>query len=169
MQRRELEVVAAPEGAEPFATDAVVAEEDTYLVLGADAEIPESQIARLRIFHEAFTAKPAEPGSVVVRTGPPLRLLAVVHDLSQQPTWSEEWVAAALDAILREVGTRGLRTLAMPLLGRVHGALPIDRFVVLLRSALDRCNPACLERVWLVTPEGELEGVRDLLESGLFR
>jgi hypothetical protein len=169
MQQRELDVVAAPESVAPFATDAVVAEEDTYLVLSADAEIRESQIARLRIFHEAFTAKPAQPGSVVVRSGSPLRLLAVVHDLSHQPTWSEEWVGAALDAILREVGTRGLRTLAMPLLGSVHGALPIDRFVVVLRSALDRGAPACLERVWLVTPEDELDQVRRLLESGLFR
>jgi hypothetical protein len=169
MQRRELEVIAATEGAAPFATDAVVNEEDTYLVLSADAEIRDSQIARLRIFHEAFTAKPAQPGSVVVRPGSPLRLLAVVHDLSHQPTWSEEWVGAALDAILREVGTRGVRTLAMPLLGRVHGALPAERFVLLLRSALDRRAPSGLERVWLVTPEDELDDVRRLLETELFR
>jgi hypothetical protein len=169
MQRRELEVVAAPESAPPFVADAVVAEEDTYLVLSADPEVRETRIARLRVIHEAFAARPAEPGSVVVRGGSPLRLLAVVHDLSHEPTWREEWVEAALDAVLREVDARSLRTLAMPLLGRVRGDLPIDWFVALLRSALGRCAPARLERVWLVTPEGDLEEVRALLKSGLFR
>lgn len=162
-----IEVVVAPE--RPRAADAVVEEEDTYLVLSADPEVRESEVARLRAFHEAYTAEPAEPGSVVVRDDAPTRLLAVVHDLSQDPSWREEWVAAALGAVIAEVDSRKVRTLAMPPLGRVHGSLPRERFVVLLRSALQAGAPRNLERICLVVPDHEAEAFRDLLGSGLWR
>jgi hypothetical protein len=162
-----IEVVVAPE--RPRAADAVVEEEDTYLVLSADPEVREPPVARLRAFHEAYTAEPAEPGSVVVRDGAPTRLLAVVHDLSQDPSWREEWVAAALRAVIAEADSRKVRTLAMPPLGRVHGSLPRERFVVLLRSALQAGAPRNLEQICLVVPDHEAEVFRDLLESGLWR
>ena len=164
---RRVAVVAAPESVPPFAVAAVVAEEDTYLVLSAGAEITGPDPARLRVFHEAYTAEPMEPGSVVVRTGTPLRLLAVVHDLSAVPTWREEWVDAALAAVMRETGRRRLRSLALPLLGRVHGDQSPEAFVRALWDALERAGPRSLERLWLVTPEGDLEEVRALLASGL--
>jgi len=163
-----VEVIAAPPSSPPFVPEALVAEEDTFLVLGADPEIREPELPRLRAIHEAFTAQPAEPGSVVVREGHPTRLLAVVHDLSVAPTWREEWVAAALAGVLRETGARGLRTLATPPLGRMHGSLPIETFIVLLRAALERGTPEHLQRLWLVTPEKDLAQVCALLASGLF-
>ena len=147
----------------------MVAEEDTYLVLSADPEVREPEVARLRAFHEAYTAEPAEPGTVVVQGGSPLRLLAVVHDLSQDPTWREEWIAAALEAVLREADSRRVRTLAMPPLGRVHGSLPRERFVVLLRSALQTGAPRHLERILLVVPEEEVGAFGTCSESGLWR
>ena len=147
--------------------DAVVAEEDTYLVLSADTEVGEPAVARLRVFHEAYAAEPVEPGNVVAREGTPLRLLAVVHDLSQDPTWREDWVAAAIGAVLREADSRRVRTLAMPPLGRVHGALSRERFVLLLHSALRASAPRYLERICLVVPEEEVELFRELQSSGL--
>jgi hypothetical protein len=161
-----IEVVVAPE--RPRAADAVVEEEDTYLVLSANPEVREPAVTRLRAFHEAYTAEPAEPGSVVVRDGAPARLLAVVHDLSQNPSWREEWVAAALGAVLVEADSRKVRTLAMPPLGRVHGSLPRERFVALLRSALLVGAPRNLDQICLVVPDHEAEVFRDLLESGLW-
>ncbi len=157
----------APEHEPPFAPEAVTAEEDTFLVLSAVPEVREPHARRLRVVHEAFTAEPAEPGSVVVRPGRPLRLLAVVHDLSQDPSLREEWVASALESALREADARGARTLAMPLLGRTHGGLAPEEFVALLRSALERRAPRHLERLWLVTEEGDLDEVRALLETNL--
>ena len=167
MPERDIEVVVA--AAPPSVVDAVVEEEDTYLVLSADPEVREPEVARLRAFHEAYTAEPAEPGSVVVRDGAPMRLLAVVHDLSQDPSWREEWVAAALGAVIAEADSRKVRTLAMPPLGRVHGSLPRERFVMLLRSALQGGAPRNLEHICLVVPDHEAEVFRDLLESGLWR
>jgi hypothetical protein len=164
---RGIEIVVAPE--RPRAADAVVEEDDTYLVLSADPEVREPEVARLRAFHEAYTAEPAEPGSVVVRGGAPARLLAVVHDLSQDPSWREEWVDAALRAVIAEADSRKVRTLAMPPLGRVHGSLPRERFVVLLRSALQACAPRSLKQICLVVPGHEAEVFRGLLDSGLWR
>ena len=155
-------------GAPPRAPDAVVMEEDTYLVLSADPEVREPAVARLRVFHEAYAADPIEPGTVVAREGIPLRLLAVVHDLSQDPSWREEWIAAALGAVFREVASRRVHTLAMPALGRVHGALPRERLVGLLRAALEAGPPRDLERLFLVVPEEEVTSFRDLLGSGLW-
>ncbi len=166
MSSPDIDVVIAPEPQR--AADAVVEEEDTYLVLSADREVREPEVARLRAFHEAYTAEPAEPGSVVVREGTPTRLLAVVHDLSQDPSWREEWVAATLEAVLVEANLRKVRTLAMPPLGRVHGSLPRERFVVLLRSALQGGTPRHLERICLVVPEEEVEPFRELLRSRLW-
>ena len=162
-----IEVLVAPE--RPRAADAVVEEEDTYLVLSADPEVREPGVARLRTFHEAYTAEPAQPGSVVVGDGAPTRLLAVVHDLSHDPSWREEWVAAALRAVITEADSRKVRSLAMPPLGRVHGSLPRERFVVLLRSTLQAGAPRSLEQICLVVPDHEAEIFRDLLESGLWR
>jgi hypothetical protein len=153
----------------PPTADALLLEEDTYLVLSADPEVREPGVARLRAFHEAYTAEPAAPGGIVVREGSPLRLLAVVHDLSQEPSWREEWVAAALEAALEEAESRRVRTLAIPPLGRVHGSLPAERFVALLRSALGPGTSRNLECIWLVVPDDEVEVFRELLESGLWR
>ncbi len=164
-----VEIIAAPPSSPPFVPDALVAEEDTFLVLSAEPEIREAELPRLRVFHEAFTARPAEPGTVIVREGRPVRLLAVVHDLSVVPTWREEWVASALAGVLREAGARGWRTLATPPLGRVHGSLPVETFLVVLRAALERCASEQLRGLWLVTPEEDLPQVRALLASGLIR
>jgi hypothetical protein len=153
----------------PPPVNALVAEEDTYLVLSADPEVREPEMARLRAFHEAYNAEPAEPGSVVVREGIPLRFLAVVHDLSQDPTWREDWVAAAIGAVLREADSRRVRTLAMPPLGRVHGALARERLVVLLRAALQARPFRNLERLFLVVPDDEAAIFKELLGSGLWR
>jgi len=167
MPVRDIEVVVTT--APPSVVDAVVAEEDTYLVLSAEPEVREPGVARLRAFHEAYNTEPAEPGSVVAREGSPLRLLAVVHDLSQDTTWREEWVAAALDAVFRETDAWNVRSLALPPLGRVHGALPRERLVALLRAALRTRTPRHLERLFLVVPDDETAIFQKLLGSGLWR
>jgi len=162
MPARDFEVVVTT--AQPSA-DAVVAEEDTYLVLSAEPEVREPAVARLHVFHEAYAAEPVEPGSVVVRQGSPLRFLAVVHDLSQDKSWREEWIAGALDAVLREADAWKVRYLALPPLGRVHGALPRERLVVLLRAALRARPPRHLERLFLVVPDDEAAIFKELLGS----
>jgi hypothetical protein len=162
-------VVVTAEIAAPAAPDAVVAEEDTFLVLSADPEIREPGLPRLRVFHEAFTAGEVEPGTVVVREGAPITLLAVVHRLSETPSWRAQWVGEALAGVLREAQARAIHTMTMPVLGRVHGELPVETFVLLLRGALAQHAAGALGHLWLITAAGELDEVRTLLASNLFR
>lgn len=147
-------VLASPRGRAPFPLDARVEEQDRWLILGAEETVRRAaatyraRLPDLRRFH------PARPGSVVVRGGRPVRLLAVVHDVAREPTWSEAWILRALDGILRLSEIRGYRALALPLLGGSAG-LPAETFAALLQGALARTKPRRLARIWLMLPEGQ--------------
>lgn len=138
----------------PVDLDAIAVEDDTYSVLSADPGFKEPTEHPIRIWTEVHETEPAEPGSVSVQPGKPLRLLAVVHDLSADPTWKEEWIVSALDEIFRRAEELGIQALGLPILGAVHGRLPLARFVQILRNALRRKKPATLERLWLIPPAG---------------
>lgn len=153
----------APREVPPFAVDAVVEEEDTYLVLSADPTVREPEEPLLEVLTEVHEAEPLEPGSIVVREGEPLRLLAVVHALDEEPTWREEWIAEALRGVFREAGRRRLRSVGLPLLGTVHGRLAIGRSLELILRALDETRPGGLERLWLMVADRDVAEVRDAL------
>lgn len=157
-------VRATPRYRSPFPIDAVAYEEDTYEVLSAEPEARFPPPPRLRIIHEANTAEPAPLGSVVARGGYPLRLHAIVHDLSADPTCREEWVEAALAEVLRVCARRRLSSLGLPLLGTRHGRLPLAVAASLVRHALLAADdlPA---RVWVpVEPGTEAEVLASLGE-----
>ena len=158
-------LVVAPRHLPPFAVDAVVEEVDTYLVLSADPEVRPPRESLIQVWTEVHEAQPIAPGSVVVRRGQPLGLLAVVHDLARDPTWNEAWIVDALHEVLRRAEERRLTSLALPLLGRVHGRLPLDRCLELSRSAVERSAPACLERLWLEVPEGTAGSIAKVLRT----
>jgi hypothetical protein len=158
-------VFVAPEEWPPFVVDAVAAEEDTYLVLSADPEIQETHENPERLMAEVLETAPAEPASVIVKGEKPFWLLAVVHDLNREPSWKEEWIASALDRIFREAESRKLRSIALPMLGTLHGSLEKQRFLVLLREALERSGCKHLARLWLVVPAGTTREVLGMLAS----
>ena len=157
-------LVAAPEEKVPFPIDAKVEEEATYLVLSADAQVREPREPLMRVLTEVLETQGETPGTVVVQRGQPLRLLAVIHDLAADPTWKEEWIAQALDEILRQAQRRQLRSLALPLLGTVHGRLERLKCLELIHDALGRASASAFpERIWLRVPEGAAGSVaRDL-------
>jgi len=142
-------VVIAPPEEPPFRVDAEVLEEDTYLVLSAEPQAIEPDVHPLLVLQAAHEARPVPPGSVIVQPGAPLRLLAVVHDLAQEPTWREEWIGAALAGVLREVRAQRVRALALPALGARHGRMPAVAFAGLLCRALEADTPPTLARLWL--------------------
>ena len=147
-----VDIVVAPENKPPFRTDAVAYEEDTFLVLSAPVELNEPPEPLVRLLTELREMKPEKPGSVLVKATSPLQLLAVVHDLNQEPSWKEEWVAKALEEIFRETEQRKLHSLALPFLGTRHGSLDKERFLVLLRSTLEGIVTHSLKRIWLMLP-----------------
>lgn len=146
-------IAAEPYRRPPFQVDAVVAEEDSFMVLSAGPQFHEPADHPVRILTAAFTARPVQPGSVVVKSGFPVMIYAVVHDLDHEPTWKEEWVAAAYRAIMREAARCGFQAIALPLLGTVHGTLLPRRSALLLRRVLDKNVPEGLKRLWLVVPD----------------
>ena len=165
ISRGSLSIVAAPKQSPPFPVDGVAFEEDTFLVLSADPVVRAPKESLMQVMTRVIETRPQTPGSVLVTGKRPLRLLAIVHDLNQDPSWREEWIASALDRILAEAETQRLRSIAVPFLGTLHGSLEKQRFVVLLQDALER-NPAIhLERLWLVVPEGSSSKILDILES----
>ncbi len=146
-------VSVAPEGLAPFPVAAEVREEDTYLVLSPPSASDYS--ATGASLDEALTElesfRPREPGSIVVRGGRPLSILAVVHDLSVSPTWKRDWVVSALDASLREAEMRELEAVSLPVLGARHGTMQVRDFCRLLVDAMGRLQPRYIRYLWIRT------------------
>lgn len=147
-----VKVLVVPEDVTPIALGAIVEEEDTFLALSAALRIDDTRESLGNALAAVRRARPMPPGSVVLRRGKPLRLLAVIHDLAQTPSWHESWIAASLAGCLRVARRLRLRSLSLPLLGAVHGRFPPERFVALLRDALAEAETSDLERVWLRVP-----------------
>ena len=87
---------------------------------------------------EAWEAEPAALGSVHVRGGQPFRILAIVHDLSQDPTWRVEWIEQALRRSLEVAREQGLQALGIEPLGGVHGRFASAEFDALLSRVVKR-------------------------------
>ncbi len=116
---------------------AVVIEDDTYHALCAEPVFTPVDDHPIRVLDAAHGTEPATPGDIVVRPGTPLRLLAIVHKLDEDPSWRESWVVAAYQGVLREIDRRRLDSVALPLLGSVHGRLKRTRSYELLTDAVE--------------------------------
>jgi len=160
-------ITAAEEDEPPSDVDALVLEEDTYRVLSADAKISDSDEDLEELLKEAIEDGGAALGSVLVTGEQPTRLLAIVHDLNEEPSWREEWISKALDGIFLEATNRKLTSLAMPLLGTVHGAMATERSVVLLSRALKVASLTHLEHIYLIVPSGTNQAILEILASEL--
>ncbi|UCE88749.1 MAG: hypothetical protein JSW10_10520 [Pseudomonadota bacterium] len=158
-----LRVVAAPQAQPPFRCAAIAEEQDTCLILGAQRELQAPDTPAWALANRLAAQHTHATGTVVVRCSTPLRLLAIVHDVEQTPTWREEWIAGALRAILLEVERRELASLALPMLGTRFGKLSSRRFVRLLSRALAVHRPACMRRLWLSVPNGTSCSILDAL------
>jgi len=160
-----VKVVAAPKDHPPFPVEAMVFEEDTFLVLSSDPTVRDPKVPLVRILTRLMETQPETPGTVLVKGGVPIRLLAVVHDLNEDPSWREEWIAAALARIFQNSERRGFHSLALPLLGTMHGRLGKDRALALLTRHLTERPPARLRRIWLVVPPGCAPEIIGLIED----
>ena len=144
---------------------AIVLEEDTWLVLSANPEVKPPVEGMVRIMTDLLKAEPKVPGSVVVESGEPLRMLAIVYDLAAEPICRPEWVGEALQEVLAVAEEKGLAALALPLLGVRHGRLPVARFAELLAEAVRKRPPRRLRRVWLMATEQDRRELRRQLEA----
>ncbi len=153
-----------PPGSRPvFILDAVVVEEDTYLVLGADPVPRETHEQPEGLLGVASSTLPVPLGSLLVQDGAPLKFRAVVHDLNEDPTLRERWVKAALAATLREANRRQLRSLALEAWGARSGSLTAERFAALFADALSTLKPDHPEEIWLLVAPSSCSAVQDVL------
>jgi O-acetyl-ADP-ribose deacetylase (regulator of RNase III) len=156
-------ITARAEGDAPFDVEAAAFEEDTYTVLSAT---PEFRVPRESLEQAMAAAGASEPfalGAVVVRPGAPLRFLAVVHDLSLDPSWTEDSVSRAMVNVMKEADARALKAIAVPPLGTKYGTLDHRRCVELFIAAIAEANLHSVERVWFVVPESFSPAALDLL------
>ena len=160
-----LDVVVSPEKDPPFKVDAVAVEEDTFLVMSADRTVRAPKEPLVKVMTRVINTPPKTPGSVLVQSTTPLHLLAVVHDLNEDPSWKEAWITRALDGVFREAEIRKLGSIAVPFLGTLHGSLDKERFLVLLRSIIERISLHHLRRLWLVVPDGTPSKILEILEK----
>jgi hypothetical protein len=115
------------------AADAVVLEEDRYLLLSAAARVnlddPAHARGKLRTLTNGFGAEPAELGTLVLRQGRPIELLAVVVDIDidarEAPQSDPAHVIRAWSRVLAVCRAQSLRAVRAPLLG-VRGRLAVD-------------------------------------------
>lgn len=150
-----LRIVAAPKDSPPFPVDAFVFEEDTFLVLSADPTPRDPKVPMARIMTRLIETRPRVPGTVVLQGQSPVRLLAIIHDFNQEPSWREDWIETALGNVFQQIRRLGIHSLSLPLLGTVHGSLEKRRFMELFVAALYRATPGHLRSLWLMVPEGE--------------
>lgn len=162
-------LVAAPEDNPPFRVEALVAEEDTFLVLSAAPVVKEPRESLEVMIEQANEIRPEVPGSVLVRSrgNSPFEFLAIVHDLDLEPSWKEEWISSALEKVFQEAVARKVRSIALPLLGTTHGTLAMERAARLLGNALRRGSPVGLQRIWLILPPGIRQKDLENIESNL--
>jgi hypothetical protein len=144
-------VAIGPESDPPFAVEAIAIEDDTQMILSADPEFEFVEGSAIEAVRNATNAEPRQLGSVVVKPGRPKRFLAIVHDLSKDPTWSEGTIQEALGNVFREAEERRLTAIAVRLMGRRFG-LQQERFMHLFDAALSGINLRSVQRVWVVLP-----------------
>ncbi len=160
-----ISIIAAPEESPPFEVDAIAFEEDTWLVMSADPKIVDPPEHPIRLMTDLIETKPEPVGSVMVRDKKPLRFLAIVHDVNQDPTWREEWVEESLKAIFRESEHRNLQAIGLPLLGTLHGKLEKRRFISILGRILRQTPFKHLKQLWLIVPTPQNSEIINWLES----
>jgi O-acetyl-ADP-ribose deacetylase (regulator of RNase III) len=122
----------------------------------------------IRVMMELQHAKPRRTGSIIVRKGSPVRFLAIVHDVNQEPITREEWVFEALHGLFEKAGELGITSISMPLLAARHGRLPVTRLAELLGEILCRNPEASFPRkLWVMAPVPDNSVFMDALEESL--
>lgn len=154
---------------QPQGVEALIVEEDTFLVLSAPPEIREVREHPMRVLTGVLEAKPHPLGSIQLREGAPLVLRAVVDALEEDPPGSLPAVERALEAAFAEILRRRMRWVGLELLGAIHGGLDPSAISDLLAARLQTLPPGSLARLSIVTRSRDREGVAERLRSSYQR
>ncbi len=163
-----IEIAIAPVEYVPAEIDAIVEEQDTQLLMGMDAEInyPDEDFDTL--IDQMLSGKSVRsPGQIIIKKTQPLQLKAIIHDINQKPSWKTEWISYALQQLVTEIENYNIKTLAMPLLGTIHGNVNENESIELLCDNLMSKQIICLEKLWLIAPDPACSRIKDAIEKKL--
>lgn len=158
--------IAAMEATAPK-LDAVVVEEDTYQVLSSDGILHSPNESLQSISAQLSGYVPPHPGEILIRGTDPIEIVAIVHDLDYTPSWRQEWILSALQKVFAQAHKRQLHTMAMPLLGSVHGRFPAIQFLHLLEAVINQEEARYPKTLWLAAPRDELPQLMPVLDRWL--
>ncbi len=161
----EILLCVAAASAPPFPVDAVLREEDRYGVLRGDpgAAGPNPDPRQLEM--ELARDEPLPLGTLRCEPGSPARLAAVVYDMESAARCTIPALALVLQRLPALMAEHSLRSLSLPLLGTTLGSLRPAWVLDLILTAVEVMRPPYPERLWLVVPEDQVEGIRSLLED----
>lgn len=162
-----IKLIAAPRKCPPAKIDALVFEEDAFLIISDEPEYIPPPKHPIRLMSDIANFKPQVPGTVVIKGENPIRMLAVVHDVNQDPTWKEEWIEKAVCSVFQKAEILKLRTLGLPMIGTKHGKLTYQNFSKIFARALRTCVFKYLKLIWLIIPVPVNSAVISLLKNEL--
>ena len=144
-------VAAAPEDP-PIPVDAIAVEEDTYLTLSTKPELTYPREDFNELIECMANDKPFECGSVLVRRGQPISLLAVIHDLYREPSSKKVWIENAVKNIFLQIDQLKINALGMPLIGTAYNSLDPSLALDIISNSLCEYLPQSLKRLWIMLP-----------------
>lgn len=118
----------------PVTIDAIVEEQDTYLLLGKDTMIRETNESYVALVKKMEQQKPLIPGQVLVRKTNPVRFIAINYDIENKPICCEEWIKTSLKNIYEECCKQKILSLAMPLPGIKYGKFDHNAVMNILKN-----------------------------------
>ena len=104
-----------------------------------------------------------QTGSVIIKPGKPIRLLAVVHDLDCSPSWHEEWVFQALEKSFSILDDKKITSVAVPCFGRHFKDFKLQNFTRPLIKVLQNSNNHYPKKIWLIAPVKQCPLIHDSL------
>lgn len=145
-------IVQSQKDSPPFEINAIVIEQDTFLVSDAEAKVKYDGKSIKQLVSEAKTKLPLSVGTVLVRGKSPVKLITIIYDYDEAVPCREGWVKDALSKIIVESEKRKYQNIGLPPLGNLHGTITIEQFIHLLNSTLAQVSPKYLRRLWLIIP-----------------
>jgi hypothetical protein len=146
-------VHAAPVAHPPFAVAAILEEQDTCLLLKQQTTLTDPGKPAWFLANKLEQEHVYQLGDVLLKGKNPTRLLAIVHDIEHQPTCSLDSVTKAYHKLSTIVTSERIASIAIPLLGTVHGRIPLDLAITSFQRVFLTNPPDYLEKIWLVLPE----------------
>lgn len=133
----------------PLTVDAIVEEQDTCLLLGKEPLIRESRESYPELVRKMERQKPLQPGQVLVRNTSPVRFVAIIYDIENNPVCCEEWIQASLKNIIMECQNREIVSLLMPLPGIKYGKINRDSAMDILKNTFQTGLSSYPEKIFI--------------------